>query len=139
MKPEPVKWAWWDDRGQTPPGSAGVEVNGVKYTFGKFSEADVQRFMEARAEIEEVFNILLKARRAFESGQARSYENAVDRLTALLREYRQTELRLANVIMGFSVFFEPAGMMDKFLGNSADMAKFLEEAQVKVMFEAREK
>lgn len=127
----------WDDGGVVLTDSAGAPWS---YKLRPLKARELSEYATELDTRSEILAVLRRARQQFELGGA-DYEGAVDRLRALVREYRRAEADVAAHVHALSTFFEPADLTRR-LGESsgsnagATFAKFLQEALPRLLAHA---
>jgi hypothetical protein len=124
MDEKKAPWTWIDG-GETP----GVRFGETTFAYRAVDGAQFDGYVEALTRANEVFSVLLLARKRFESG-AVDYAGACARLNTLLAEYEKAEWTLVQVARGIANFFEPVGPLAQAIAglDGAILEDFAREA-----------
>lgn len=120
-----VEWKWLEAAEGLP---GGVEVAGKRYAWKASEPEELLRFHEDLLDAGEVYRGLRQAKLQIEAGALHSYDGAAARLLSIVRELRKAELALHEAALGFSVFFDPPGLMQAFAGDSDAIRRFIDDA-----------
>jgi len=126
-----VMWTWVDES-EKP----GVTVNDRTFVYGQFTLKELKDWISCVQNSQAVFEVLLKARRAWEKGQMPSYRGAREKILELLEEFRAASEELGRVLRGVNTFFDPPSIFDSFQFNVEAFKEFCNELESKLLLRA---